>query len=268
MNESTLTQLKIIVERAIRPVRASMSCKRKMREELLAHVNGVFEEEFSQLDDEHTALERTALRFGNPSEVTGQLQESVPAGDGISRFFEGRPGESMIWGVLRFVLGLGAVGLVIFGAALFAAGWHRGWSLEELKAVCSNLVFVPVVLFGIALTMYWMEKALLGARHLTASPRPGLINSLTSGWAEPGVRYVMVVAALCQFLLFMSIYIGGNWPDRPMNQDHLTSILNTVPAMAFKAAVCVFTGLAFAWPAVERRRHHEEWSRLPIETPS
>jgi hypothetical protein len=53
MNESTLTHLKIIIERAIRPVRASMSCKCKMREELLAHVNGVFEEEFSQLDDEH-----------------------------------------------------------------------------------------------------------------------------------------------------------------------------------------------------------------------
>ena len=41
MNESTLTQLKIIVERAVRPVRASISRKRKMREELLAHVSGV-----------------------------------------------------------------------------------------------------------------------------------------------------------------------------------------------------------------------------------
>ena len=47
MNESTLTQLKIIVERAVRPVRASTSRKRKMREELLAHVSGVFEEEFA-----------------------------------------------------------------------------------------------------------------------------------------------------------------------------------------------------------------------------
>lgn len=101
MNESTLTRLKIVVERAVRPVRASVSCKRKMREELLAHVIGVFEEEFSRLDDEHTALERTALRFGNPSEVTSQFQESVPAGDAITRFFEGRPGESMNWGVLR-----------------------------------------------------------------------------------------------------------------------------------------------------------------------
>ena len=48
MNESTLTRLKIIVERAVRPVRASVSCKHKMREELFAHVIGVFEEEFSR----------------------------------------------------------------------------------------------------------------------------------------------------------------------------------------------------------------------------
>jgi hypothetical protein len=268
MNESTLTQLKIIVERAVRPVRASMSCKRKMREELLAHVNGVFEEEFSRLDDEHAALERTALRFGNPTEVTSQLQASVPARDGITRFFEGRPGESMIWGVFKFALGLGAVGLVIFGAALVAAGWDRGWSLEELKAVCSNLVFVPVVLLGIALVMYWIEKALLGARHLTASPRLGWVKSFTSAWAVPGVRHVMIVGGLSQFLLLMSIYISANWPTQPMNWDHLTSILDTVPAMAFKAAVWVFTGLAFAWSAVERRRHHEEWSRLPVEPSS
>ena len=67
MNESTLTQLKIIVERAVRPVEASIARKRKMREELLAHVVGVFEEESTKLADERTALERTALRFGNPA---------------------------------------------------------------------------------------------------------------------------------------------------------------------------------------------------------
>jgi hypothetical protein len=30
---------------------------------------GVFEEEFAQLGDDRAALERTALRFGNPAEV-------------------------------------------------------------------------------------------------------------------------------------------------------------------------------------------------------
>ena len=92
MNESTLTQLKIIVERAVRPVRASTSRKGKMREELLAHVVGVFEDEWAKLGDERATVERTALRFGNPDEVTCQLQESVPARDAVRRYWEGRPG--------------------------------------------------------------------------------------------------------------------------------------------------------------------------------
>ena len=38
MNEVTLKELKIVVERAVRPVRATLARKRKMREELLAHL--------------------------------------------------------------------------------------------------------------------------------------------------------------------------------------------------------------------------------------
>ena len=38
-------------------------------------------EEAAKLGDERAAVERTALRFGNPAEVTSQLQESVPARD-------------------------------------------------------------------------------------------------------------------------------------------------------------------------------------------
>src|SRR5437879_4622278 len=45
MNEPTLTQLKALVERAVRSVQASTSRKWKMREELLAHVTAVFDEE-------------------------------------------------------------------------------------------------------------------------------------------------------------------------------------------------------------------------------
>ena len=105
MNESSLTQLKIIVERAVRPVRASTLRKRKMREELLAHVSGVFEEEFAQLGDERAALDRTAQRFGNPNELTGKLQESVWASDAIHCLLDKlwfRSGESRGRRILRY----------------------------------------------------------------------------------------------------------------------------------------------------------------------
>jgi hypothetical protein len=77
MNDSTLVQLQAIVERAIKPVRASRSCKRNMREELLAHLIAVFEEEAARLGDERLALEKTEQRFGSSDELTNQLQESI-----------------------------------------------------------------------------------------------------------------------------------------------------------------------------------------------
>jgi len=105
MNEFSLTQLKIIVERAVRPVRASTLGKRKMREELLAHTSGVFEEEFAHLGDERAALDRTAQRFGNANELTRQLQESVSPSDGIHRLLDRlwfRSGESRSRRILRY----------------------------------------------------------------------------------------------------------------------------------------------------------------------
>ena len=74
MNESSLIQLKITVERAVRPVRASTSLKRKMREELLSHVSKVFEEERARFGDDQVALERTVLRFGDPACRSSQFR--------------------------------------------------------------------------------------------------------------------------------------------------------------------------------------------------
>jgi hypothetical protein len=92
MNESTLTQLKILVERVVRPVRAGTSYKRKMREELLAHVTAVYEEETVKLGDDRAALERTEQRFGNPAELTSQLQGALPRNDPLDQCWD------WVWG--------------------------------------------------------------------------------------------------------------------------------------------------------------------------
>ncbi|HWB11300.1 MAG TPA: hypothetical protein VG826_18875 [Pirellulales bacterium] len=268
MTESNLVQLKIIVERAVRPIRASLACKRKMREELLAHVSGAFEEELARVQDEHAALERTRVRFGNPTEMVNELQDSVRISDRVWRFWEGRPGESALRFALRYVSTQAAVALAIFGAVLAAAGWDRAWTHEEVIAVCSPLVSLLPVFVGLTLFLCAMEKALREARHLTAAPRAGWKKSLVLAWSTPTVRRAMIIGGAAQFLLFMAIYIASNWPARPWVKDHLISIVDTVPAMAFKAGLCVFAGLIMVWPAVERRRHHEEWASLPVEPAS
>jgi len=88
MNDVPLHQLRILVERAVRPVRATMVRKRRMREELLAHLTAIFEEEAARLGDEQAALERAAERFGDPAELAAELQQSAPG----SRRYTGRGG--------------------------------------------------------------------------------------------------------------------------------------------------------------------------------
>jgi hypothetical protein len=115
MNESTLSQLRILIDRAVRPVRASRLRKRGMREEFLAHLSAVFEEEAARAGGPEGALERTTQRFGDPAALTGQLQESVPAIDTAQCFVE-------YAGTVRLMTWLRAA-LALFGVVfVFCAG--------------------------------------------------------------------------------------------------------------------------------------------------
>ena len=58
-----------IVERAVRPVRATTSWKRKRREELLAHLTEIYDEEQAERNDPTAAVQAAARRFGDPAEL-------------------------------------------------------------------------------------------------------------------------------------------------------------------------------------------------------
>ena len=97
MNDAILTELKLVVERAVRPVRATMARKRRMREELLTHLVSIMEEEADNLGDVHAALDASKRRFGDPGELTTQLQQVVPQWDRCRSILENmgvKPSES------------------------------------------------------------------------------------------------------------------------------------------------------------------------------
>ncbi len=269
MNEFTLIQLKIIVERVVRPVRASMRRKRKMREELLAHVTAVFAEESAKSGDERAALEQTEQRFGKPAQLANELQQSVPASDAISRFWDGRPDESTLRGALRLACVFEAFILVICGITLVLTGWVSAWSGEDLLAVMSRLDFVPqwsfgpLWLVGIALVTHWIEKSLHGPEPLTGWPRIGWKKSFTSAWAIPAVRVALIVGGLSFFLLLC--IRGANWPTEPAQWDHGILIVAGILLAGDLAATSVFCAWVLVQSADERRRYHEEWARLPID---
>ena len=98
MNDQVRKELMIVVERAVRPVRASVYHKRRMREELLEHLSAVLDNEMELQDDIQTGLERAKQRFGDPIKLTEELQQTVPWWDRARSLCDiGRlePGESM-----------------------------------------------------------------------------------------------------------------------------------------------------------------------------
>lgn len=240
MNESRLTQLKTIVERAVRPVRASTLHKRKMREELLAHVSGVFEEEFTQLGDERAALERTTLRFGTPAEVTGQLQESVPASDRFIRFWEGRPGESTMRVTFLLAWVSGTFAVFSFVVALFAVGSIRALPVEAPIMSLCGILAMPVYLSGLAFLTDWMEKALYGPTGRS--------------WRKVG----LVAAGSWLFMLLLIAAL--TWPTWPAEWDYLSAVLIVV----WLTPMALLFPYALARSATVRRRYHEEWAYLDI----
>jgi hypothetical protein len=73
-----MKDLRIHVERIVRPIRASVPRKNKMREELLAHLRTAFDEERVDAATEDEALERAKQRLGDSQALRDELQSSVP----------------------------------------------------------------------------------------------------------------------------------------------------------------------------------------------
>ena len=184
MNDATLQELKIVVERAVRPVRATLSRKRRMREELLAHLTAIFEEEIERRGDTQAALEQAKRRFGDPSELTGQLQQAVPRCDRYRSLLENigcRPGESAYRLAIRqflamllfYSLWLPIWLLLVFGKSdeIFGPeGWRRVWALVWIGAIVVTAlhnVLISVILapllnrIGRAFGSSWWRRLLL-----------------------------------------------------------------------------------------------------------
>jgi ATP-dependent Clp protease ATP-binding subunit ClpC len=175
-----LMQIKL-VERAVRPVRARTAQKRKMREELLAHLTTIYDDERERLSDPAEAFDAAARRFGDPAELARDLERALPAAERlryhVERRFAWRAPESAV----RFTLRLALQVFVLFtvpwclAAALFAArlGWDRTvWT--ALAPVTALLVILPLDQFLLGLLYIKMRDAFHGAFGARKSPPKAL----------------------------------------------------------------------------------------------
>ena len=244
MNESTLTQLKILVERAVRPVRASTGRKRKMREELLAHVSAVFAEE-AKLGGESDALQRTEQRFGNPGELTAQLQESVPFGDYFPWFVETLVGfparESTLRRAIRHAAVIGGASTVYVAVAILASSNRSEWLTTARAPPLYAAFIVAFLIFSGTLITGAMRRALYG---------PG-----GRSWFLAGVVSVAALLFIPATMFAFCVAFSG---------DVAASFWDVVPSVP--AGVLAPVGLALLVVASDAEvRYDQEWSSLPID---
>ncbi|MGO9111219.1 MAG: hypothetical protein ACLP9L_18495 [Thermoguttaceae bacterium] len=247
MNDVTLTELKIVVEQAVRPVRATMARKRKMREELLAHLLAIFEEEAEKLGDEQTALEQAKQRFGDPRELTGQLQQTVPQWDRFARLFEAYDFPRLGEPLLRFAGRLTIFTLVAFAAMISIV--LPALLLHGREGECAMELYVLLII-GILTIPFMLAFALL---------TDGMYRALYRGQSGRSWRLAMMygLISLLVFPVFAFLWYWSLTGDLAMSLRHV----------CFACCIAPLAPLLFAIMArktAELRRHYEEWASIEI----
>jgi ATP-dependent Clp protease ATP-binding subunit ClpC len=240
-----------IVERAVRPVRAGTLRKRKMREELLAHLSAIYDQENDRLHDPAAALDAAVQRFGAPDDLAAELQNSLPAYERFNHFLERwllyRAPESAAqfsWRMATYTFWLLVVilSLVTFGVFL-GYGWVEG--VETMVRVFAAIVLLwPPVQFAVWLAYIKMRDAMWGAFGSRKSL--GRVSALD-----------VLIGLLAAFFLF-GVAAVTRWD---------TTAAST--ALPMCGVVGIFAALAFlalarlSGPSEIRDTH---WALLDIET--
>jgi hypothetical protein len=240
------------VERAVRAVNASPARKRRMRQELLAHLTGLVEEEKARGGDERQALARALQRFGDPAGLSRDLQASVPRLERwLSQWFSRGPGETGLrYGARIAALSAATVFVGLNLLPLIGVAAREKWSdarvgLAEL-GVLAGYAFLTVLLG------HGVFRALAG--------RPGAASLLRA--AAYGVGTLLAGVAL----------VAGSYVAQPENA--LWEFILRYPGnpLALSAEVwfaCMPLAVALAAVLVSRierarARDRGDWSSLEI----
>lgn len=253
-----MTEFMVLVERAVRPVQAGPKKLNRMREELLAHLVAIHEEELARLGDEYAAKAEAIRRFGDPAALTGELQQSVKWNDRIdarlNRVYGWHPGESAARYSARLALLLALVVLPWLTIALVTAGLRRphdgtvATTAALLRLLGGVLVFAPLVVFVLSILTIRIRDAMFGAFGARRSWRQVL-----------GLAGLSLLAFPVLGRLFFQVSLG--------NIDVIADQLTTTTSLVGSAVGYLFVPLYlvwFAWKAGPGQIRYAEWASLDI----
>jgi hypothetical protein len=256
MNEQLMKQ----VERAVRPVRAGKARKMQMREELLAHLTALHEEERERIGDDESALAAALLRFGNPAQIAVELDRSVgPAqrvvhavecyGRWLEGWFEFRSDRSFPANMVRTGANLCAAIVLFFAVAI-------GLALFLVPERRDDPIFLPLMIKVVALAAISGCLVLWAAQ--TSIPRE-------LGSQRPARWWVIAARGAGWSLALLAVAAAFWW----WTAGNARAVLDVLPPMALTILV-VFpaTLVLIAWATrreAESQCVQRQWTALEID---
>jgi hypothetical protein len=239
-------QFEVAVERAVRPLVATFGRKRILREELLAHLRCVYFDVLADSSNAAEACELSLARFGNPRELTRELQRSVPQADWLLSKFQWtpRPADLTPCGMLRWLILFTIVFNTVLAAflcitMLLATGRLQTSPFFGLTviSVCGIVAFYPYQLIAMRLGELSLDRRL--------------------AWNRESVR-LLLAASLC-FPVWLTLVYCGLTDQLVVPWRLLWS--SYVAGFALGPISAVLLGRRFA----EDRRYIERWALLAID---
>jgi hypothetical protein len=244
MPQAIRRELMILVERVVRPLTLPLNRRKRVRSELLDHLQAIHAEELARDGDEAAALARTAQRFGDPAALTGELRATIPWwvcwSGWLYRTTARRPKESVFWFTTRLLaFWMFAFPLLALPARAFVVSFGR-WPLTWVTPV--HLAAAPFLYTWAPLSIV---LGLYAGAELERKPRR---------WLRIVLLLIGQAAIWPASLLLMMWVAGGSWSDHPS------------PVMLFVVGA-IFN--IICWTAVGVLHNRElsyrlEWDDLPL----
>jgi hypothetical protein len=268
--------LRIHVERIVRPIRASVPRKNKMREELLAHLKAAFDEERVAATTESVALERAKERLGDPDALRNELQSSVPWYERLGhmciplrmQISDYERGTTCGWRAsARFAMEI-TICLVVCSPLLFAiashVGFGHGLNWPELADMPGGLLVVAGLMGCLWLALFvafWLFDQTSGRQRLAP-------------WSDtPVVVRACLIHALWMFAigLFLAMSIGFTEAVQQRStaagaENILLATISAIPLSGWVWPVLLIGSILFMSLVMRfERRQYEAWGCLDID---
>jgi len=273
-----MDELRKQVERIVRPIRANVRRKNKMRQELLAHLSERAHMAARDGLDEREAYDLAVEQLGDPAALRRELQETVPVIERLmylrlpwaeiaDHWFDKADGESTLGFTLRrtaYTSLFVGITLVVFLTAFELLRW-AGILPEGLltRVHPPGRAFVVLSLFGIqvlATGLAYLLADVTGVRRVL-SRRNG-----SGVWRKTGALWLFMGEYLFLFLVPSILLVSAFQPEvglailRNMISEGGLRELAVCSVLAFCVAFpCV--GLIMKW----EHKQYKKWGQLEID---